>query len=323
MRFDSVAFEKLASSVLEDSRAGRKPLIDLTSATYTSLAGLSKLIALLYTLRRADPTTHRDSEALFRPPTSRTAWNFLLLSKFFSLAALDEVFVGANYIAQQEHQYLETLARKSTRGAVIPSASYPSMGFRRILEGGNAKAVEWFQSEMSGFIGEISTVFHTALSSHLGYPPDEMRAILLLNSEIYSNIYFHSGSWGYAALQCDRRGLSIVYGDLGIGFKDALDSQCNMICERLERPWNDVTAILGGFEFGITSRSKGRPISGMGLGTIRELVMERGGVIECRSGAGRVTFSADGSLGGQVREYRVESLVGAQISVFLPIRRAV
>jgi len=314
MRFDSNRCEHLAREVVSKYHAGEVPQIDLSRARFITLAGLSKLVALLYTiydLRQRVP----GPIPVLRPPLEKAPAEFIIRCGFFSLVAIlaEEIFIGADDWAKVETDYAARLDR-------LPrSSSYPAMRFRRVLEGGSETSELAFEREMSGFLNEIRSVFPAALA-HLGYDADEVRVFLALNSEIYRNIFHHSEAWGYVAIQCDRLGMTICYGDVGVGFRRSLESQRDRIVQTVRRPWNDSTAILGSFEEGVSSRSEGRPISGMGLPTVRKMVMERYGVIECRSGAGRGLFLGDGSQTGITKMRDAEALIGAQISVFLPVR---
>jgi hypothetical protein len=217
--------------------------------------------------------------------------------QFFTLLSHDEVIANANGLARSD-------VRRITAG------SYPYLSFRRLL--GHEMSPEEFTYTHNRMIGDLIQTFQRALKEELGYSPSDTSDFWQINSELLQNIHMHSGSWGYTVIQCTRHGATLSYGDLGVGFRSSLQNMAELVSNQAMRVWDDCTAIITGFERGVT----GAPGRGFGLGLhrVREFASKKGGVIECRSGGGRVIFHAT----GEHSESEVPEMLGVQLNIHLP-----
>lgn len=309
MKISSNVFEDLAESFLV-RLSPTHGVLDLSVCTYASLGAVIKLIPLLYTAHWKLVEESAAFRIGFLPPRNEVL-RFLYKLGFFSLVAIDEVFIGANEWARAE---IEWNGRRS-RGKRVAARNYPYMPLKRIVEGGASMSSERLHWEISSFTDAISEAFETILREHLGFADEQVYHFATINAEIYQNIYRHSGTWGYASIQCDSRGLVIGYGDIGVGFRESLEPYQSEITHRLQRGWNDHTALLAGFTPGITSKPHSLGF-GYGLSEVRKFVVGNGGVVEARSGTGRVIFRDK----KPVTLARVANIRGAQIIIYLPVK---
>ena len=297
--FDSQAFERLARQMFvdtdSDSDSDTLPVVDLRPFTFLTIGGLNKLIALLYTIlwdsrRQLAPVP-------IRLPTEPAAMRFLHKMQFFTLLSHDDVIAKAHELARFDDHAMQ-------------SGRYPYLSFRRLLA--HEMSAADFTYTQHRMIEDLIQTFERALVDELGYSRSDTSDFWQLNSELLQNIHMHSGSWGYTVIQCTRHGATLSYGDLGVGFRASLQCIAERVTSRSNGIWDDCTAIITGFERGIT----GAPGRGFGLGLhrVREFASKKGGVIECRSGGGRVIFHPTGRLS----QFAVPELVGVQLNIHLP-----
>lgn len=194
-------------------------------------------------------------------------------------------------------------------------SSAGSSGAARFLMPFQAVALKtWaddFESECNHLLNRLYDAVTPALRSTMLFTEGEVRSFWLASKEIIYNIYEHSASWGFGAMEAMPKGFVLVYADLGVGIPYTLKDRANDFARRFHWKWSDARALEGAFEFGVSDRVSGG--RGTGLHSVREFVERSGGAIECRSASALLQFKRGG-----IRARAVPAIPGTQISLYLP-----
>ncbi|MBI4557007.1 MAG: hypothetical protein HY706_05430 [Candidatus Hydrogenedentes bacterium] len=302
--------EYLIRRMSRELREGAIPHLDLSPFGHLDLGAIVNLLAFVFAASEGRLPYKRPVQ----PPTMDLpidieVRDFLFKMEFFHLTQYsyvshEEVIRGANVLAREEQ------AANSRRRL---DGRYPFMPLREVV----SKVSEYsspadFESHCRKFISSLQNTFGVALESHLNFQTELVEEFWLPNKEIVENIYMHSASWGLGAIQCSERGALICYMDIGQGMRTTLDNRKEQLVKLLGETWNDNLAIRGAFVRGVTSVCGSS--RGIGLAKVRNYVSECGGNIECRSGSGKVVYSANGANKG----WNVEWIPGVQIRIWLP-----
>lgn len=316
--FSTGAFERILYRLVSDLQAGRLPTIDLSPYSFLDLGALSYLLALGFAAREGKLIKNLEIPPIpIILPQNRIVKKFLFKTEFFGFAALNEVFVGANDLSRQE----EAANRANTIGRKPPiliddGERYPYMPFHRIVHKSHKEgSIEYFENECRGFVNDIITTFSEALIEHLGFSREMTEGFWEPNKEIFQNIYMHSKSWGFGAIQCLADRVIICYADIGVGVRETLEPFKEEILTKLSycRSWNDGTAIIAAFEKNLTCLPGKSP--GNGLHLLKSYVISNSATMEYRSGKAKVILSPRSRIKGSFVEY----IPGVQIRISIPV----
>ncbi len=271
---------------------GTKTALDLGNVDYVTAPALSNFLAYLFSC------SMDGNIRVFTPPKRDTIlWRYLIKMRFFTLAAHPHhpAFENADEFALVEAQTLPRLNRYMERLPFLP--------FMRVVD--STQSAWEFEQECRYFLSKLLDVFRASLKGYYGYSENLTNRFWEPNWEIASNIFEHSGSWGWAAIQGVRKGITISYADLGMGMRKSLARRNSG-----ETP-NDASAIQAAFQYGVTRHAEGR---GTGLPDTLTFVRKSGGFVECRSGTACLTFLPSDRT--SVR--RITPSRGVQLSLWLP-----
>jgi hypothetical protein len=313
-RFDESSLEGLAWKFNSEASEGVGSVGDLERFTSFDLGALGEFLALCAAAKRGllDRGASKQPVRLVLP-SSRAGLQCLYRLMVFQFSVSTGGFLwGDNDHARAEIR--ASVASYANAGAVIS-------GFKQITPPSKFSTTrEAFHSQCQWMVRGTANEFSRALSA-LGYPQDEIQDFWIPNYEIMENIHWHSGSWGFCALAASMNGMTIFFGDVGRGIRTTLEHQKEEVIRRVreaykdhDAQWSDLTAILGAFLPGVTS--KPGESEGQGLDLSLRYVKENHGTLTCRSGTSRVRFKSTGFP----LKFTGKFIPGVQITIFLPTR---
>ena len=155
-------------------------------------------------------------------------------------------------------------------------------------------------------------------SSHFNFDKAEKHDFWLSNSELYTNIFKHSASWGLVTIHANpARGTTVCYHDIGIGIKSSVNSS-EKAGREFEKFETDYEAMKWALKEGNSSELDG---NGIGLNIIEDFVLRKNGTIEVRSGQCLLQKKPDDQAGERNWRYqRKPWFLGTQINFFIPCK---
>lgn len=302
--FSIIAFESVAADATRKLQREGLLQVDLRRFGFFDIAALGWLFAFCSAARSGKLGTRTEPVEIILPWDDDRAMAYVFRCGLFGLAAPGDVFSDGIYLARRERDHNSTKSSYSR---------LPWMPLSRIAERRSDFDPRLsFENECQTFLNRIHTTFFTALIEQLGYSDEMACGFWVPNKEMFENIYIHSNSWGFAAIQCTKSGIVISFGDIGVGIRSTLDDFRDEICAEMNRSWSDETAVLAAFVEGRT-RLPGAS-QGRGLPYVREYVEENDGVLELRSGNVKATFRAN----SKPVCTPVVWMPGVQTRIFLP-----
>ena len=176
-----------------------------------------------------------------------------------------------------------------------------------------------FENVCQHFVNHAVDYFERLFySSHFNFNKGDVHGFSESNTELFMNIFEHSGSWGLATIHANpARGTTVCYHDIGIGIKGSVNSSPKTGKE-FEKFETDYKAMKWALKEGNSSKL-GESENGIGLNIVEDFVLSVKGYIEIRSGQ-CLLYKKSGDQPGE-ENWRFQSVPlfpGTQINFFVP-----
>jgi len=275
--------------------------VDLTACHEITLTGLVYLAIAAYDFRMR---THLRESVTLRVPRRIAPLSYIAASgivSLFSPAGLMPFEIG----------HTSSMALESAGGARSAAGTFP-MPVRLVSKPDYQHAE--FEAECKSVLDHVALNIVPELVRRYGYDSQDAKRFWEPSRELIFNIYEHSRSWGFGAIEARTTGLTITYADLGVGIPDTMRPKLRRTPPGMSSV-SDSFAIMRAFEWGTTGihNSGAR---GTGLAEVLRFANRHDGAVECRSGDVKIRYAA--AKAPAVRT--VTRLPGAQVSIFLPRR---
>lgn len=163
---------------------------------------------------------------------------------------------------------------------------------------------------INGIIDTYSSLFY---SDHYNFSEEEFSVFCAANGELFENIFEHSLSWGIGVIHANpREGTTVSYYDIGIGFKENLNSS-----PKAGKEYNtfstDCEAINWACKEKNSSKING---NGRGLTIVQEFIEKSKGSIAIRSGKCMLYKKPEDFKWRKMKN--IQWFPGTQINFFVP-----
>lgn len=144
-------------------------------------------------------------------------------------------------------------------------------------------------------------------SKFMCFSDEKVHNFIYANIELLKNIYEHSNGIGFACITYAKNpGVICCYYDLGVGF-------ATTVSRVMSDDIDSINAIKWGVQLNNTSKTN--EVGGAGLPIVQDFIYSCNGILEIRSGNGRVQWKGSRQ---NCSEALVPNFFGSQINLHIP-----
>jgi hypothetical protein len=295
-------------------------VLDLSDLHFISSAGALGMICLCSGLiaNKIEGIAGPFNFYLRRPPAN--VLTYLATLGFFTEMSNKARLSGSEDLVRFESERKERAIEKQKRDIFnghLQNARKPIVMPMATIPQNDPVLERDFENSAQNFIGSIRRTFEKLfLSSHFNFNEGDVSEFYAANGELWMNIFEHSESWGLGVIHADpAHGTTVSYHDIGVGIKGSLN-RSPKAGKEFEKFETDYDAMKWALKEGNSSKLGG---NGRGLNIVEELLIERVGTIEVRSGDSLLQKKPGDKLGqDEWRASKVPWFPGTQINFFVP-----
>lgn len=217
------------------------------------------------------------------PPELLIIFNSLKIERFFN----ETIYTKSGESGHKYHGFLPILS--------IPnSQDLDTKSYRNLVD-------KYINTLIDG-LGEF-------LKYKMHLPEKEVYDFFTANLELLTNIYEHSNGIGFAGTAYSlKHGVTCCYYDLGVGFSKT-------VSHAIKRNIDSIEAINWASEPNNTSKTD--KAGGAGLSITKNFALNNNGILEIRSGDGRVQWNRKQQ---ESSNFQVQYFLGSQINLYIPAK---